>query len=97
MSRLEQVYARDPNFVSRRIERETILVPIRNNVGDLDCIFSLNPVGALIWEHLDGVADLKFIRDAITREYEVAGCAAEADLFAFIDEMESISAIQPVG
>ena len=53
---MEQVFARDPNFVSRRIEAETILVPIRNNVGDLDCIFSLNPVGALVWEQLDGVA-----------------------------------------
>ena len=97
MSRLEQVYGRDPNFVSRRIENETILVPIRNNVGDLDCIYSLNSVGALIWEQLDGVADLKFIREVITREYEVAANAAETDLFTFIDEMESISAVHPVG
>ena len=94
---MEQVFARDPNFVSRRIEAETILVPIRNNVGDLDCIFSLNPVGALVWEQLDGVATLGDIRDRIVGEYDVSATAAEADLNAFVAEMESIAAIRPVG
>jgi hypothetical protein len=60
-----RIYRRNDNFVSRRIENETVLVPIRNNVGDLDCIFSLNPVGALVWEQLGGVATLEAIRDRI--------------------------------
>ena len=94
---MEQMFARDPNFVSRRIEAETILVPIRNNVGDLDCIFSLNPVGALVWEQLDGVATLGDIRDRIVGEYDVPATAVEADLNAFVAEMESIAAIRPVG
>jgi hypothetical protein len=94
---IEQVFARDPNFVSRRIEAETILVPIRNNVGDLDCIFSLNPVGALVLELLDGVATLGDIRDRIVGEYDVSATAVEADLNAFVAEMESIAAIRPVG
>jgi hypothetical protein len=97
MNELGRVYRRDPNFVSRRIEKETVLVPIRNNVGDLDCIFSLNPVGALVWEQLDGVATLEAIRDRIVGEYDVSAVAAEADLNAFVAEMESISAIRPVG
>ena len=97
MNELGRVYRRDPNFVSRRIENETVLVPIRNNVGDLDCIFSLNPVGALVWEQLDGVATLEAIRDRIVGEYDVSAVAAEADLNAFVAEMESISAIRPVG
>ena len=97
MTALNQIYRRDPNFVSRRIEAETVLVPIRNNVGDLDCIYSLNPVGALVWEQLDGVATLEAIRDRIVGEYDVSAVAAEADLDAFVAEMESISAIRPVG
>ncbi len=97
MNECGRIYRRDPNFVSRRIENETVLVPIRNNVGDLDCIFSLNPVGALVWEHLDGAATLEAIRDRIVGEYDVSVVAAEADLNAFVAEMESISAIRPVG
>jgi hypothetical protein len=97
MTVLSQIYRRNDNFVSRRIENETVLVPIRNNVGDLDCIYSLNPVGALVWEQLDGVATLEAIRDRIVGEYDVSAVAAAADLNAFVAEMESISAIRPVG
>jgi hypothetical protein len=97
MTALNQIYRHDPNFVSRRIEAETVLVPIRNNVGDLDCIYSLNPVGALVWEQLDGIATLEAIRDRIVGEYDVSAAEAEADLNAFVAEMESISAIRPVG
>jgi hypothetical protein len=97
MTALNQIYCRNDNFVSRRIENETVLVPIRNNVGDLDCIFSLNPVGALVWEQLDGVATLGAIRDRIVCEYTVSEAEAEADLNAFVAEMESIAAIRPVG
>jgi hypothetical protein len=79
--------------VFRRIEGETILVPIRGNVGDLDCIYSLNPVGALVWEHLDGSQDLAAIKNRITAEYGVADDAAEADLLAFIEEMKAIAAV----
>jgi hypothetical protein len=96
MTALNRIYRRNDNFVSRRIEAETVLVPIRNNVGDLDCIFSLNPVGALVWEQLDGVATLEAIRDRIVGEYDVSAVAAEADLNAFVAEMESIAAIRPV-
>jgi hypothetical protein len=97
MAALNRIYRRNDNFVSRRIENETILVPIRNNVGDLDCIYSLNPVGALVWEQLDGVATIEAIRDRIVGEYDISAVAAEADLNAFVAEMESISAIRPVG
>jgi hypothetical protein len=97
MTALNRIYRRNDNFVSRRIEAETILVPIRNNVGDLDCIYSLNPVGALVWEQLDGAATLEAIRDRIVGEYDVSAAAAAADLNAFIAEMESIAAIRPVG
>ncbi len=97
MTDLSKVYGRDPNYVSRRIEDETILVPIRNTVGDLDSIYSLNSVGAFIWERLDGAADLQFIRDVITREYEIDAVAAETDLVTFIDQLDSIAAIRPVG
>jgi hypothetical protein len=94
MAELEKIYRRNENFVFRQIEGETVLVPIRGNVGDLDCIYSLNPVGALVWEHLDGSQDLKEIQKRITREYDVSDDEAEADLLAFIEEMKSISALE---
>ena len=96
MIELGQIYRRNDNFVFRRIEGETILVPIRDNVGDLDCIYSLNPVGALVWEHLDGSHDLDAIKNRIAAEYDVSDNDVQADLLSFIDEMKTIAAVEAV-
>jgi hypothetical protein len=82
--------------VFRRIEGETILVPIRANVGDLDCIYSLNSVGALVWEHLDGSQDLDAIKTRIMAEYDVGDNDVQADLLSFINEMKTIAAVEAV-
>ena len=93
MIELGQIYRRNDNFVFRQIEGETVLVPIRDNVGDLDCIYSLNPVGALVWENLDGSQDLDAIKNRIAAEYDVADDKAETDLMSFIEEMKTIAAV----
>ncbi len=52
MRRIDQVFRKNENFVFRQIDDETILVPIKNNVGDMGAIYNLNGVGAyvgLIW------------------------------------------------
>ncbi len=91
----ERVYRRNENFVFRRIEGETILVPIRASVGDLDCIYSLNALGALVWERLDGKTGIGEIKRVITDAYDVPAAKAEADLLAFLQEMKSIDAVVP--
>jgi hypothetical protein len=96
MAELDKIYRRNDNFVFRQIEGETILVPIRGNVGDLDCIYSLNPVGALVWEHLDGSQDLDAIKNRITAEYDVCDNDVQTDLLSFISEMKAIAAVEAV-
>src|SRR2546428_585129 len=68
---LDATYARDPDFVSRRIADEVIVLPIRKNLGDLESIYTLNEVGARTWELFDGRRSLREIRDILTREHEV--------------------------
>ena len=96
MVEFEKIYRRNENFVFRRIEGETLLVPIRGNVGDLDCIYSLNSVGALVWEQLDGSQDLDAIKNRITAEYDVCDYDVQADLLSFINEMKTIAAVEAV-
>jgi len=93
---LDQRYQRNENFVFRRIEDETILVPIRNNVGDMGSIYSLNEIGAFVWEHLDGGRNLATIKDKILDEYEVSPREAEADLSAFMTDLVEIEAVSQV-
>jgi hypothetical protein len=96
MARTQQRYKREENFVFRQIENETILVPIKDNVGDMGSIYNLNPVGAFIWQQLDGEKLLQEIAAMITEEFDVSGKQAESDLNDFVDELKDIGAVKKV-
>ena len=93
MQNLEQIYRRNADFVYRKIENETILVPIKDNVGDMGCIYNLNEVAAFVWEHLDGEKSLADLKKMITGEYDVSAHDAEADLREFISDLKEIEAV----
>ena len=90
---LEKKYKRNENFVFRKIDEEMILVPIKNNVGDMGFIYSLNEVGAFIWEHLDGSNQLVEINKMILEAFEVSAQEAKEDLSTFLGDLEGIGAI----
>ena len=84
---------RDGAIVARRIGDEFILVPIRQQAGEVDSIYTLNEVGARVWELLDGQTSLGAIRDAIVEEFEVSPEEAEVDLLAFVGQLQSVGAV----
>jgi hypothetical protein len=86
-------YQKDPGMVGRRIADEFILVPIRQTVGDLQCMYTLNGVGARIWELIDDHATVDEITSAIVREYEVEIPQAKADVIEFLEQMKEIGAV----
>ena len=92
---LEQRYRRSEQMVFRKIHDETLLVPIKNNVGDLGSIYSLNPTGAFIWECLDGTRRLGEIKTMVVEEFEVGPEQAESDLCVFVSDLLEAGAIQP--
>ena len=94
MESLNQRYQRDENFVFRQIEGETILVPIKDNVGDMGSIYNLNPTGAFIWQQLNGTKPLDEIAMMLTREFDVSAEQAQADLRDFINQLEEIDALK---
>ena len=93
MQDLEKHYKRNENFVFRKIKSETILVPIKDNVGDMGFIFNLNEVGAFVWEHLDGKNRLLDIKNMISKEFEVSSREAEKDLCEFVGQLKEIEAV----
>ena len=90
---LNHCYQRNESFVFRRIENETILVPIKDNVGDMGSIYNLNELGALVWEQLDGKLKLEAIKAKILSEYDVQSQDAEEDLREFLADLIEIDAV----
>ena len=89
-------FSRNSNFVFRKIVDEFILVPIHQDVADLECIYTLNEVGAFIWEQLETPASWTDLTTALNKEYDADPEVLEADLEEFLEEMTSIDAIKGV-
>ena len=89
----QEIYRQDDSIVSRRIEDEVILVPIRQNVADLESIYTLNEVGAYLWEQMDGRRTTAEILALTVEEFEVSEEEAQKDLTDFIQQLSSIGAI----
>lgn len=96
MDYLERCYEKDPSIVHRNIAGEAILVPIRRNVADMESIYTLDQLGAFIWELIDGQRTVSDIKAAILNEYDVAPEVAEADLVEFLGQLQVIGAIKAV-
>jgi hypothetical protein len=90
------IYARDPSIVARQIAAEMLLVPIRQNVGDLESIYLLNETAQFTWEHLDGKHTLGEICRLITGEFEVDQSQAGLDLLELIADLESVGALMKI-
>ena len=96
MNYLDKVYSKSNSIVSRKIADEFILVPIRQNVGDLESIYTLNETGARIWELIDGKIKVKEIKEKIVEEFEVTPEEAEKDLVEHLQQLEKIEGIKEV-
>ena len=94
MDFLEKVYnKKSDSIVSRKIGDEFILVPIKQDVGDLESIYTLNETAARIWELIDGKMKVREIREKILQEFEVTPNEAERDLIEHLQQLEGIRAI----
>ena len=81
-------FMKENNLVTRSIAGETIIVPIKNNVGDLGSIYTLNELGTMIWELIDSKNSVSQIIEAVRNTYEVAPEIAEKDTMDFINSLE---------
>ena len=96
MEILQRRYKKNPNIVYRKIADNFILVPIKHKVGDLESIYTLNEVGARIWELIDGKRNTEQIRNIIIEEFQVSPQEAGKDLSEFIEKLSKIEGIKPV-
>lgn len=94
MDFLDKVYKKSDSVVSRKIADEFILVPISQNVADLQNIYSLNEVATRIWELIDGKMKVREIKDKIIEEFEVTPEEAEKDITNFLRQLETVGALR---
>jgi hypothetical protein len=95
MAGLKSILSHSPSIVTRKTGNEYVLVPIANNIADMNSVFTLNETGAFIWEQIDGKKNVEEIIRAVTEEYDIDNENASKDVFLFIDDMKKWLIINP--
>ena len=91
---LDKVYRVSDRIASRKIVDEVILVPLRDKVAEMESLYSLNAVGARVYELIDGKRAVRDIVAAIVEEFEVDSRQAESDVTQFVEQLLSINGIE---
>ncbi len=94
MTGLKSIVAQSSSIVTRKTGNEYVLVPITNNIADMNSVYTLNETGAFIWEQIDGKRNLEEIIMALTAEYDIDIKSAESDVLSFIENMSKYLIIQ---
>ncbi len=94
MVEMDTVFKKSDRVVSRKIVDELILVPIRTSVADMESLYTLNDVGARVYELVDGQRTVAQICEAIVEEFEVTKEKAHADVSDFTEQLMEIGAIE---
>ncbi len=89
MTDLKSVFSHSPEIVTRKTGNEYVLVPVANNIADMNSVYTLNETGAFIWEHIDGKLTVEEIIDALTAEYNIDKETATKDIFEFAENLKN--------
>jgi hypothetical protein len=87
MTGLKSILSHSPSIVTRKTGNEYVLVPIANNIADMNSVYTLNETGAFIWEQINGKRSVEELIAAVTAEYDIDYENASKDVFAFIENM----------
>ncbi len=82
-----QRFVRNQEVVSRKIDGELIIVPIRSGVGDLNSLYTLNPVGSVLWEFMNEVHTVSEMVGRVCEEFDVTMNQAKQDIEEFLGSL----------
>jgi hypothetical protein len=95
MNILDKCFAKENDLVTRDVAGEMILVPIKGHVGDLEGVYTLNELGAMIWQLINGQTTARELIAAVQNEYDVGAAEAEKDVVDFLRSLEDAELIRP--
>jgi len=94
MNLLEQSFIKADDVITRHIAGETIIVPVRSRVGDLDSIYALNDVGSRIWQLIEESVPVSRIIEIVCEEYEASTEEATQDVLELLSSLREAGLVR---
>ncbi|HTZ31267.1 MAG TPA: PqqD family protein [Methylomirabilota bacterium] len=89
-------FIRNQDVVARKIQGELIIVPIRRGVGDLNSLYTLNSVGAVLWDFMTEGHTIGEMIERVCDEFDVTASQAQRDIEGFLDSLVQEQLVQSV-
>ena len=86
---LKSIPFHSPDIVTRKTGNEYVLVPVANNIADMNSVYTLNETGAFIWDLIDGKRNIEEIISLLTEEYDINKQSASEDVISLINNMSN--------
>lgn len=87
------VYKKNPQVVTRNIDKETILVPMFKTSAEMNCIYSLNPAASKVWDLFDGKRSIDDIKKAILDKFDTTAQEVDKEIARLIKDLKDIKAV----
>jgi hypothetical protein len=97
MMKLDDVVKKSDQVVTRMIEGDMVIIPLTADIGEHDEeLYTLNKIGQVIWEKLDGNMSLMAIAHELAQEYSEPIQSIQKDVLGFIDELANRKIVLPL-
>ena len=92
-SLLETKFEKKREMVARRVAGEIILVPIKREIKEDPCLYTLDEIAAFLWEKLEHGSTGNDLIKALLSEYSISEETAAVDVQKFLEELLAIEAV----
>lgn len=75
-------------FVARQVADELVIVPLSNNVAQMNELFTLNQTGKFIWDHANSEATVENLSNRMCTEFDISIDIAKKDIEDFLLQMD---------
>ncbi len=87
---------KNDSFVTRKVDKEMVLVPLVDNVADMTSVITLNETGTFILEALNGENSIKQVEMKLYEAFNVEISILQEDLQEFINQALNKNIIEKV-
>ena len=88
------VFKKNPDMVTRQIDKETILVPVFKISNEINCIYTLNEAASAVWDMIDTQKTVKEIKKQVLKKFDTNPKVAEKKLEKILKDLSEIRAIK---
>ena len=85
---------KNPNMVERKIENETILLPLYKSSEEINSIYTLNKTASWIWDMIDGKREVSDIKKEALNKFDTTEKRFDKEMNKLLKDLKKIKAVK---